>query len=39
MTADPFTGRFAFSVVLYDSADLVPFGDKLTGVPLSPLWG
>jgi predicted AAA+ superfamily ATPase len=31
--------RFAFGVVLYDSADLVPFGDKLAAVPLSSLWG
>ena len=31
--------RFAFGVVLYDSADLVPFGDKLAAVPLFSLWG
>jgi predicted AAA+ superfamily ATPase len=31
--------RFAFGVVLYDSADLVPFGDKLAAAPLSSLWG
>ena len=31
--------RFAFGVVLYDSADLVPFGDKLAASPLSSLWG
>ena len=30
--------RFAFGVVLYDSADLVPFGDRLTAAPLSSLW-
>jgi len=30
--------RFAFGVVLYDSADLVPFGDKLAAAPLSSLW-
>lgn len=30
--------RFAFGVVLYDSADIVPFGDKLAAVPLSSLW-
>ncbi len=30
--------RFAFGVVLYDSADIVPFGDKLTAAPLSSLW-
>lgn len=31
--------RFAYGVVLYDSADLVPFGDRLAAVPLSVLWG
>ena len=31
--------RFAFGVVLYDSADLVPFGDRLMAAPLSCLWG
>lgn len=31
--------RFAFGVVLYDSADLVPFGEKLAAAPLSSLWG
>ena len=31
--------RFAYGVVLYDSADLVPFGDKLAAAPLSSLWG
>jgi predicted AAA+ superfamily ATPase len=31
--------RFAFGVVLYDSAHLVPFGDKLAAAPLSSLWG
>jgi uncharacterized protein len=30
--------RFAFGVVLYDSADVVPFGDRLAAVPLSTLW-
>ncbi len=30
--------RFAFGVVLYDSADFVPFGDKLAAAPLSSLW-
>ena len=30
--------RFAFGVVLYDSADVVPFGDRLTAAPLSSLW-
>ena len=31
--------RFAFGVVLYDSADIVPFGDRLAAAPLSSLWG
>jgi hypothetical protein len=30
--------RFAFGVVLYDSTDVVPFGDKLAAAPLSCLW-
>jgi uncharacterized protein len=30
--------RFAFGVVLYDSTDVVPFGDRLAAVPLSRLW-
>lgn len=30
--------RFAYGVVLYDSTDLVPFGDKLAAAPLSTLW-
>ncbi len=31
--------RFAFGVVLYDTTDLGPFGDKLAAVPLSSLRG
>jgi len=31
--------RFAYGVVLYDSAEMVPFGDKLAAAPLSSLWG
>ncbi len=31
--------RFAYGVVLYDSADLVPFGERLAAAPLSCLWG
>ena len=31
--------RFAFGVVLYDSTDFVPFGDRLAAAPLSALWG
>ncbi len=30
--------RFACGAVLYDSADLVPFGDRLVAAPLSCLW-
>jgi predicted AAA+ superfamily ATPase len=30
--------RFAFGVVLYDSGDVVPFGEKLAAAPLSSLW-
>ena len=36
--ADACKDRFAFGVVLYDSTDLVPFGDKLAAAPLSSLW-
>jgi len=31
--------RFAHGVVLYDSTDLVPFGENLAAAPLSCLWG
>jgi uncharacterized protein len=31
--------RFAFGAMLYDSADVVPFGDRLAAAPLSCLWG
>lgn len=31
--------RSAYGVVLYDSTDVVPFGDKLAAAPLSSLWG
>ena len=30
--------QFAFGVVLYDSGDRIPFGDKLAAAPLSCLW-
>ncbi|WP_331375357.1 ATP-binding protein [Sinorhizobium chiapasense] len=30
--------KFAFGVVLYDSSDVVPFGDRLAAAPLSCLW-
>ncbi len=30
--------RFAYGIVLYDGADVVPFGDRLAAVPLSCLW-
>ena len=35
--AETCKGRFAFGVVLYDSAGLVPFGDKLAAAPQSCL--
>jgi uncharacterized protein len=37
--ADTCGDRFAFGVVLYDSADVVPFGDRLVAAPMSCLWG
>jgi uncharacterized protein len=37
--ADACGDRFAFGVVLYDSADVVPFGDQLAAAPLSCMWG
>ncbi len=30
--------RFAFGVVLYDSPDVVPFGNRLAAAPLSSPW-
>jgi predicted AAA+ superfamily ATPase len=30
--------RFAFGAVLYDGADVVPFGERLAAAPLSCLW-
>ena len=30
--------RFACGVILYDSTEVVPFGDQLTATPLSCLW-
>ncbi len=30
--------RFAYGVVLYDSTDVVPFGERLAAAPLSCLW-
>lgn len=30
--------RFAFGVVIYDSADVVPLGDRPAAVPLANLW-
>jgi predicted AAA+ superfamily ATPase len=30
--------RFAYGVVLYDSNDVVPFGERLSAAPLSALW-
>lgn len=37
--ADACGDKFAFGAVLYDSADVVPFGEKLAAVPISTLWG
>ncbi len=31
--------RFGYGVVLHDSADFVPFGDRMAAVPVSCLWG
>lgn len=31
--------KFAGGVVLYDSTDFIPFGDKFAAAPLSSLWG
>ena len=31
--------RFAFGTILYDSTDVVPFGDRLAAAPISSLWG
>lgn len=31
--------KFSYGVVLYDSPNFVPFGDKLAAAPLSCLWG
>ena len=31
--------RFGYGVVLHDSADFVPFGDRMAAVPVSYLWG
>ncbi len=36
--SDACKDKFAFGVVLYDSGDLIPFGDKLAAAPLSCLW-
>lgn len=36
--ADACGDRFAFGVVLYDSTDVVSFGDRLAAAPLSSLW-
>jgi predicted AAA+ superfamily ATPase len=30
--------KFAFAAVLYDSANQIPFGDKLAALPISCLW-
>jgi hypothetical protein len=36
--ADACKDKFAFGAVLYDSADCVPFGDRLATAPISALW-
>lgn len=36
--ADACGDRFAFGAVLYDSTDVVPFGDRLAAAPISALW-
>jgi hypothetical protein len=38
MLSEACKDRFAGGVILYDSSDLVPFGDRLTAAPLSCLW-
>jgi predicted AAA+ superfamily ATPase len=37
--ADACGDKFAFGAVLYDSGDVIPFGDRLAAVPVSNLWG
>jgi hypothetical protein len=37
--AEACKNSFAYGIVLYDSTDLVPFGDRLAAAPLSSLWG
>jgi predicted AAA+ superfamily ATPase len=37
--AEACKNKFAYGIVLYDSTDLVPFGDRLAAAPLSSLWG
>jgi hypothetical protein len=37
--ADACGNRFGFGVVLHDSPDVIPFGDRLAAAPLSSLWG
>ena len=36
--ADACGERFGYGIVLYDSTELVPFGNRLAAVPLSCLW-
>ena len=36
--AEACKGKFACGVVLYDSVDFIPFGDKLAAAPISSLW-
>ena len=37
--AEACKGKFAYGVVLYDSVDCIPFGDRLAAAPLACLWG
>ena len=37
-SAGPLKSLLAYGVVLYDGADIVPFGDRLAAAPLSLLW-
>ncbi len=36
--AEACSDRFSFGIVLYDHDQIVPFGDRMTAVPISTLW-
>lgn len=38
MLAETCQDKFAFGTVLYDSSEIVPFGERLAAVPISCLW-